>query len=52
MLRKELAQQAAQQAEVVAKLMDENIQLLQKVMMEQFSVTMKQQAAIKKYEKI
>ena len=51
-LRRELAQQAAQQAEVVAKLMDEKIQLAQKNTMEQFSTTMKQQAAIKKHEKI
>ena len=52
MLRKEMAQQAAQQAEAVAKLMDEKIQISQKVTMEQFSASMKQQAAVKKYEKI
>ena len=44
-LRKELAQQAAQQAEAVAKLMDKKIQLAQ-------NTTMKQQATIKKFEKI
>ena len=51
-LRRELAQQAAQQAEVVAKLMDEKIQVAQKNTMEQFSTSMKQQATIKKQEKI
>ena len=52
LLRKELAQQAAQQAEAVAKLMDEKIQLAQKNTINQFSATMKRQAAIKKYENI
>ena len=51
-LRRELAQQAAQQTEAVTKLMDEKIQLSQKHTLEQFATYMKQQAAIKKQEKI
>ena len=51
-LRRELAHQAAQQTEAVAKLMDEKIQLSQKNTLEQFATSMKQQAAIKKHEKI
>ena len=51
-LRRELAQQAAQQTEAVTKLMDEKIQLSQKNTLEQFASYMKLQAAIKKQEKI
>ena len=47
-LRRELAQQAAQLDEVVPKLIYEKLQLAQKNTIEQFSFSIKQRDAIKK----